>query len=65
MPWVAKALLFALKTKRGREVLFAGALGAFEMARSPRARSFYAGAGRQGRRAARLARALTYSVKRG
>lgn len=41
MPWVVKGLLLALKSKRGRELLFAGALGAFELARSDRARKLY------------------------
>jgi hypothetical protein len=42
MPWVAKALLLALKTKRGRELLFAGAVAAVELAQSERARELYA-----------------------
>jgi hypothetical protein len=42
MPWLVKALLLALKTKRGRELLFAGGIGAAEIARSDRARRFYA-----------------------
>ena len=42
MPWLVKALLLALKTKRGRELLFAGGIGAFDAARSKRAREFYA-----------------------
>jgi hypothetical protein len=42
MPWLAKALLLALKTKRGRELLFAGAVGTIEIARSDRARRLYA-----------------------
>jgi len=42
MPWLAKALLLALKTKRGRELLLAGGLGAVEIARSERARKVYA-----------------------
>jgi hypothetical protein len=41
MPWLAKALLLALKTKRGRELLFAFGLGAVEIARSDRARKLY------------------------
>lgn len=41
MPWLAKALLLALKTKRGRELLFAGSMGAIEIARSKRARELY------------------------
>ena len=42
MPWLVKALLLALKTKRGRELLFATAAGAFEIAQSKRARALYA-----------------------
>lgn len=42
MPWLAKALLLALKTKRGRQLLFAGGMGAIEIARSKRARELYA-----------------------
>jgi hypothetical protein len=42
MPWLAKALIFALKSKRGRELLFAGAVAAVELAQSERARGLYA-----------------------
>jgi hypothetical protein len=42
MPWLVKALLLALKTKRGRQLLFAGGAGAVEIARSKRARELYA-----------------------
>jgi hypothetical protein len=42
MPWLAKALLLALKTRRGRELLFAGGIGALDIARSKRARELYA-----------------------
>lgn len=42
MPWLAKVLLLALKTKRGRELLFAGGMGAIEIARSRQARDVYA-----------------------
>ena len=41
MPWLAKALLLALKTKRGRKLLLAGGLGAVDIARSRRARELY------------------------
>ena len=41
MPWLAKALLMALKTKRGRDLLLAGGIGAIEIARSKRARELY------------------------
>ena len=42
MPWLVKALLIALKTKRGRALLMAGSSGAVEIARSERARRLYA-----------------------
>ena len=42
MPWIAKALLLALKTKRGRDLLVAAGLGAVEIAQSERARGLYA-----------------------
>lgn len=42
MPWLVKALLLALKSKRGRELLLAGGMGAVELARSERAREAYA-----------------------
>jgi hypothetical protein len=42
MPWLVKALLLALKTKRGRQLLLAGGLGALDIARSERARALYA-----------------------
>lgn len=70
MPWLAKALLLALKTKRGRELLFAGGIGAVEIARSKRAREVYARAWevaadpRPRQRAARLVRTAAGRVKR-
>jgi hypothetical protein len=42
MLWLAKALFLALRTKRGRELLLAGGMGAVEIARSQRARDLYA-----------------------
>ncbi|HZT84021.1 MAG TPA: hypothetical protein VE984_01190 [Gaiellaceae bacterium] len=42
MPWLAKALLLALKTKSGRQLLLAGGIGALDIARSERARALYA-----------------------
>lgn len=42
MPLLVKALLLALKTNRGRELLLAGGIGAFDLARSQRARELYA-----------------------
>jgi hypothetical protein len=42
MPWLVKALLLALKTKRGRKLLLAGGMGAIDLARSKRARELYA-----------------------
>jgi hypothetical protein len=62
MPWLVKALLLLMKTKRGRRLLFAGGAGAAEIARGERARRFYARAWdvaadpRPRRGAARLAR---------
>ena len=70
MPWLVKALLLALKTKRGRELLFAGGIGAIEIARSNRARELYTRAWdavsdpRPRRKAARLARNAVAKVKR-
>ncbi|HEY3576682.1 MAG TPA: hypothetical protein VGK68_01655 [Gaiellaceae bacterium] len=37
-----KVLLLALKTRRGRELLLAGGVGAMDLARSKRARELYA-----------------------
>ena len=42
MPWLMKALLLALKTRRGRRLLLAGGAGAMDLARSKRARELYA-----------------------
>jgi hypothetical protein len=42
MPWLLKALLLTLKTRRGRELILAGSAGALELARSERARELYA-----------------------
>jgi len=42
MPWLVRALFLALKTKRGRKLLLAGATGALDLARSKRARALYA-----------------------
>jgi len=70
MPWLAKALLLALKTKRGRELLFAGGIGAVDIARSKRARELYhrawAGAAdpRPRQKAAGLVRNAAGRVKR-
>lgn len=70
MPWLAKALLLALKTKRGRELLFAGGIGALDMARSKRARELYARAWeaasdpRPRRKAAGFVRSTAARVKR-
>ena len=41
MPWLIKALLLALKTRRGRKLLLAGGFGAVDFARSERARALY------------------------
>jgi hypothetical protein len=69
VPWLAKALLLVLKTKRGRELLFAGGIGAVEIARSEQARRFYAKARelaadpRPRRNVARLARRAADRIK--
>ncbi|HEY4348595.1 MAG TPA: hypothetical protein VGM80_13485 [Gaiellaceae bacterium] len=42
VPWILKGLLVGLKTRRGRELALAGALGALRLARSERARKAYA-----------------------
>lgn len=41
MPWLVKGLLLAFRTKRGRQLLLAGGMGAIEIARSKRARDLY------------------------
>lgn len=70
MPWLVKALLLALKTKRGRELLFAGGIGAIEIARSNRARRLYtraweaASSPRPRQKAATLARSAVARVRR-
>ena len=70
MPWLVKALLVVLKTKRGRELLLAGGIGAAEIARSERARRFYARAWdvaadpRPRQKAARLMRNAADRIKR-
>ncbi len=43
--WILKVLLLAARSKRGRELLFAGALAVVELARSERARTLYGRAG--------------------
>lgn len=42
MPFLVKALLLALKTSSGRRLVFAGGIGAIDLARSERARELYA-----------------------
>jgi hypothetical protein len=42
MPWIIKGLFILVKTRRGRELLFAGGLAAIELARGERARKLYA-----------------------
>ena len=70
MPWLAKALLLVLKTKRGRELLLAGGTGAAGIVRSERARRLYARAWeaaadpRPRRKAARIVRNAAASIKR-
>jgi hypothetical protein len=41
VPLLLKVLLLAARSKRGREMLFAGTLAAIELARSERAREAY------------------------
>jgi hypothetical protein len=70
MPWLAKALLLALKSRRGRQLLLTGGLGALEIARSPRARELYVRAWevaadpRPRQKAAGLVRDVAARVKR-
>jgi hypothetical protein len=45
MPWILKGLLLVARSKRGRELLFAGALAVVEAAQSERARKLYGRAG--------------------
>ena len=42
VPWLIKALLLAAKSRRGRRLLVAGVVGAFELSRSAKARKVYA-----------------------
>ena len=42
MLWIVKGLFVLAKTRRGRRLLFAGALAASELAQSERARKLYA-----------------------
>ena len=42
MPWIVKALFILVKTRRGRELLFAVGLAAIELAQGDRARRLYA-----------------------
>ncbi len=42
MPWIVKGLFVLAKTRKGRELLFAGGLAAIELARGNRARKLYA-----------------------
>ena len=70
MPWLVKALLLVLKTKRGRRLLLAGGAGAVEIARGERARRVYirawdaAADPRPRHKAARLARNAADRIKR-
>jgi len=42
VPWLIKALLIAAKSRRGRRLLLAGVVGAFELSTSAEARKAYA-----------------------
>jgi hypothetical protein len=48
--WILKGLFVLAKTRRGRKLLFAGALAVSELAQSERARKLYAKALRSARR---------------
>src|SRR5690242_14149398 len=41
MPWILRGLFLVARTKRGRELLFAGLLAALDVAQSRRARRLY------------------------
>jgi hypothetical protein len=41
MPWILRALLLVARSKRGRKLLVACALGALELAQSEQARKLY------------------------
>lgn len=70
MLWLLKGLLVALKSRRGRRLLFLGLTGAIELARSERARVAYARAWtvatdqRPRRKAAAMARSVGTKLKR-
>ena len=42
MPWIVKGLFILIKTRRGRELLFAAGLAVIELAQDDRARKLYA-----------------------
>jgi len=64
--WVVKGLLLVGKSKRGRELLLAGALAAVELAQSDQARKLYAKAGKAARdpRAREAAEAVRKAAQR-
>lgn len=41
MPWILKGLFVLVKTRRGRKLLFAVGVAAFELVQSDRARTLY------------------------
>jgi hypothetical protein len=41
MPWILKGLFVLIKTRRGRKLLFAVGVAAFELVQSDRARTLY------------------------
>jgi hypothetical protein len=63
MPWILKALLILAKSRRGRELLFAGGLAVAELARGDRAQKLYAKA-RSSVADPALRQALTQTVRR-
>jgi hypothetical protein len=42
MPWILKGLFLLVKTRKGRELLFAAGLGVIELAQGDSARKLYA-----------------------
>ena len=42
MPWIVKGLFILIKTRRGRELLFAAGLAVIELAQDDRTRKLYA-----------------------
>jgi len=58
MPLLAKGLFVLVRSRTGRKILFTTTLAAIELAQSERARTLYARATRNARRAARAIRSV-------